>query len=47
MQSVGYGVAMGNAYEEVKQVAKEVTDDNNHDGIAVVVNRLLQKEEKE
>ena len=30
----GVGVAMGNAQEKVKELADEITDDNNHDGIA-------------
>ena len=28
------GVAMGNATDEVKEAADEITLDNNHDGIA-------------
>ena len=31
----GYGVAMGNACEELKAMADEVTLSNNEDGIAV------------
>lgn len=30
---VGLGVAMNNAPKDVKQMANDVTDDNNHDGI--------------
>lgn len=37
-----YGVAMSNAHEELKAVASEVTTSNEDDGIAVVLERLLQ-----
>lgn len=39
LQYAGLSVAMGNAPEEIKSIAKEVTADNNHDGIALVLNR--------
>ncbi|MFH8729760.1 HAD family hydrolase [Streptomyces termitum] len=35
------GVAMGNAHEELRAVADEVTSSNEEDGIAVVLERLL------
>lgn len=34
LQTVGYAVAMGNATDEVKAIANEVTDDCDHDGVA-------------
>ncbi len=34
LRFAGVGVAMANAQEEVKAIADEITDDNNHDGIA-------------
>jgi Cof subfamily protein (haloacid dehalogenase superfamily) len=37
----GHGVAMGNAADETKAVADEVTASNDRDGIAIVVERLL------
>ena len=37
----GLGVAMGNAFEEAKAAADEVTATNDADGVAVVVERLL------
>lgn len=37
----GWGVAMGNAQPELKAMADEVTASNDHDGIALVVERLL------
>lgn len=33
LRFAGVGVAMANAQEEVKAIADEITDDNNHDGI--------------
>ena len=39
--SVGMGVAMGNAAESVKQAADRITDSNNHDGIAAMLEKLL------
>lgn len=39
----GYGVAMGNAIPEVKAVAQEVTVDNDHDGVAVVIEKMIKK----
>ncbi|CAM5543657.1 HAD family hydrolase [Streptomyces narbonensis] len=36
-----HGVAMGNAHEELRAVADEVTSSNEDDGIAVVLERLL------
>ncbi|MFB7515699.1 HAD family hydrolase [Streptomyces sp. NPDC056144] len=36
-----HGVAMGNAHEELRAVADEVTASNEDDGIAVVLERLL------
>lgn len=38
----GYGVAMANAHEKIKAVADEVTTSNEHDGIAVTLERLFQ-----
>lgn len=34
LQYVGYGVAMGNAPEEVKKIARYVTKDVSENGIA-------------
>lgn len=38
-----HGVAMANAHEDLKAVAHEVTASNQDDGIAVVLERLLQQ----
>lgn len=38
----GYSVAMGNANEEVKACAKEVTLTNNEDGVAVFLEKLVK-----
>ncbi|CAG7629046.1 HAD family hydrolase [Paenibacillus allorhizosphaerae] len=37
----GYPVAMGNAVEDLKQIAYEVTATNDQDGVAVVLERIL------
>ncbi|THA71834.1 HAD family phosphatase [Streptomyces sp. A0958] len=39
----GHGVAMANAHEDLKAVAQEITASNEDDGIAVVLERLLQE----
>jgi hydroxymethylpyrimidine pyrophosphatase-like HAD family hydrolase len=36
----GYSVAMGNAEETLKAMADEVTDTNDHDGVAQVLENL-------
>ncbi|WP_335932488.1 HAD family hydrolase [Streptomyces sp. PTD5-9] len=38
-----WGVAMANAHEDLKAVAQQVTASNEDDGIAVVLERLLQR----
>lgn len=42
----GLGVAMGNALEEVKQIADAVTADNDHDGVADIVRQYIFREGK-
>lgn len=37
-----YSVAMGNASQDVKSVAKIMTKDNNHDGIYYGIQKLLR-----
>ncbi len=37
----GYSVAMGNAIEPIKQIADEITDTNDNDGVAKVLERLF------
>lgn len=39
----GHGVAMANAHDELKAVADEITASNEDDGIAVVLERLLER----
>lgn len=41
LEYVGHGVAMGNAIDEVKAIANEVTDTNDKDGIAKTLQRIL------
>lgn len=42
----GIGVAMGNAEEPLKQAAKIITADNDHDGVALAINMVLTKQVK-
>ncbi|GAB6109367.1 sugar-phosphatase [Fusibacter bizertensis] len=39
----GLGVAMGNAYDEVKRIADYVTDTNEEDGVAKVIEKFMLK----
>ncbi|BFU59556.1 MULTISPECIES: Cof-type HAD-IIB family hydrolase [Rodentibacter] len=41
LQNVGLGVAMGNAPEEIKQVANRVTATNNEDGLALILEEIF------
>lgn len=41
LKAVGHSVVMGNAPADLKQNADEVTLDNNHDGIAAALNKML------
>ena len=41
IKSAGIGVAMGNAVDEVKRMADEITATNDEDGVAAVVEGLL------
>ena len=43
MNSVGYGVAMGNSFDEVKAVAKEIITTNDEPGIAKFLNNLISE----
>ena len=41
LQAAGLGIAMGNATEEVKAAADAVSTDNNHDGVAVAIEKYV------
>jgi len=41
IQFAGYGVAMENAIVEVKDAAQEITADNDHDGVALAIEEIL------
>ncbi|WP_040952914.1 Cof-type HAD-IIB family hydrolase [Gorillibacterium massiliense] len=41
IQSVGLGIAMGNAQEDIKRAAKAVTATNEEDGVAQVIRKYL------
>ena len=42
LQTAGVGVAMGNAKEHVREIADVVAPDNEHDGVAWTVERVLR-----
>ncbi len=42
LRYAGLPVAMGNSMEQVKALAKYITDDNDHDGVAKAVNMVLE-----
>lgn len=44
IEYAGLGVAMGNACEKIKEIANFVTDTNNNDGVAKVVEEFIIKE---
>lgn len=41
LQSVGLGIAVANAKEEVLKVAKQITDSNKNDGVAKMLQQLF------
>lgn len=43
LETVEYGIAMKNAPEDIRKKAKIVTKDNEHDGIAHVLETLLEE----
>ena len=44
IEYAGLGVAMGNACEKIKEIANYVTDTNDNDGVAKVVEEFIIKE---
>ena len=46
IEYAGLGVAMGNAKDEIKQLANFVTKSNEEDGVAYVIDKFIIKEEK-
>lgn len=43
IEYAGFGTAMGNAIDELKQVAKSITDTNDNDGVGKAILKLLNK----
>ena len=41
LREAGLGIAMGNASDEVKEVADEITLDNEHEGVAAAIAKYL------
>lgn len=46
IEYAGLGVAMGNAFPEVKEIADYITCTNEEDGVAEVINRFILRKEK-
>lgn len=46
LRFAGLPVAMGNAPADVKALARWITDDNDHDGAAKAIRRVLENEEE-
>lgn len=43
ISKAGFGIAMGNALPQVKAVAKAQTLDNDHDGVAYAIDKILRE----
>ena len=43
IKSAGLGIAMGNAIDDVKNNANDVTLTNDEDGVAYYLNKILEK----
>ncbi len=41
LSTVGCGIAMGNAPDEVKKFAKEITDSVQNDGVAIGIKQFV------
>ena len=41
IRSTGYGIAVGNAIQEVKDVAKEITVNSKEDGVAIAIEKYF------
>lgn len=46
VKEAGYGVAMGNAIDSVKDAAWKITGTNNQDGVATMINQVLEDSSK-
>lgn len=42
-QSCGYSVAMGNAVNDLKDLASEITDTNDNDGVALILEKIVSR----
>lgn len=45
LEKVGYPVAMENGVEEVKKIAKYVTDTNENSGVGKAIMKLLREQQ--
>ena len=44
IEYAGLGVAMGNACDKIKEISNFITDTNNNDGVAKVIEEFIIKE---
>ena len=42
IQNAGYGVAMGESAEEIKKIADYITEDNNNEGVANIIEKIYE-----
>lgn len=45
LHGAGFGIAMGNAPDFVKKTADMITLDNEHEGAALMIRKILEKGE--
>ncbi|MBQ9359658.1 MAG: HAD hydrolase family protein [Lachnospiraceae bacterium] len=43
LESVGVSVAMGNAWQDLKESCDIVTEDNDHNGVGSAIRRVLNQ----
>ena len=41
LREAGLGIAMGNATDDVKSVADDITLDNGHEGVAAAIEKYI------
>ena len=45
LQSAGYSIVMGNASDKVKEYADFITKSNNEDGVAYVIEKIINNQD--
>ena len=41
IEYAGLGIAMGNAFESIKEIADYITDSNDEDGVATAIEKFV------